>query len=178
MKIAEYIECVAKQHCLFEAIHPFSDGNGRSGRIFLNSVLISSGLPPVIIKGADSYREKYYAALDQFDSVIGNALSFRESFYKVDEIMEKHAVADKMVKIISDSLRYSLDTYLCNTLESRGVKISQITELADKMGYTPDSLRVMINRGRLIAKKTGASWCSNEKLLIKDGTTELEASIY
>jgi Fic family protein len=176
ISISEYIELVAKLHCLFEAIHPFSDGNGRSGRIFLNCMLISSGLPPVIIKGAENDRANYYAALDEFDSSLGKCLSFSESFYKIDKVINSDGGADKMVKIISDSLRYSLDTYICNTLENRGVKIEPTSELAKHMDYTAGSLRVMINRGQMIAKKAGNSWCSNEKLLIKDGGVDIESA--
>jgi Fic family protein len=35
-------------HWRFEAIHPFEDGNGRTGRILLNALLIENGFMPVI----------------------------------------------------------------------------------------------------------------------------------
>lgn len=175
ISVAVFIEKVAKLHCLFEAIHPFSDGNGRSGRIFLNCMLISSGLPPVIIKGSEDDREKYYAALDELDSAFGNNLDFQESFYRINEVINKDGGADKMSDIISDALRYSLDTYICNILETKGYKMISTSELSNHMNYTADSLRVMINRGQLIAKKIGKGWCSHEKLLIKNGITEMES---
>jgi Fic family protein len=155
MKISAYIDQVAKLHCLFEAIHPFSDGNGRTGRIFLNCMLISSGLPPVIIKGADNEREKYYAALEEFDESISRALMFKESNHRINKALEQSAGADKMVSLITSSLKYSLDTFICNTLENRGLLMSTTSKLSNTMDYTADSLRVMINRAQLIAKKTG-----------------------
>jgi Fic family protein len=40
-------EVVARSHCRFEQIHPFLGGNGRTGRLVLNLVLIRLGYPPV-----------------------------------------------------------------------------------------------------------------------------------
>jgi len=34
----------------FERIHPFSDGNGRTGRMVLNYSLLQQGFPPLIIE--------------------------------------------------------------------------------------------------------------------------------
>ena len=39
----------AKFHIEFERIHPFEDGNGRTGRIILNSNLIKNELAPILI---------------------------------------------------------------------------------------------------------------------------------
>lgn len=58
------IEAAAEFHLRFEGIHPFIDGNGRTGRLVLNLELIKAGLLPVNIKFAD--RRKYYAAFDSY----------------------------------------------------------------------------------------------------------------
>lgn len=39
----------ARFHVRFERIHPFEDGNGRTGRILINRGLIRSGMAPVVI---------------------------------------------------------------------------------------------------------------------------------
>ena len=39
----------ARFHIEFERIHPFEDGNGRTGRIILNSNLIKNELAPILI---------------------------------------------------------------------------------------------------------------------------------
>lgn len=39
----------ARFHIRFERIHPFEDGNGRTGRILINRGLMGSGLAPVVI---------------------------------------------------------------------------------------------------------------------------------
>ncbi len=48
-------------HSAFEAIHPFRDGNGRTGRLILNFMLRKNGFPMVDIKNKD--KERYYKAL-------------------------------------------------------------------------------------------------------------------
>ena len=58
------IEAVALLHLEFEAIHPFIDGNGRTGRLLLNFELIKHGFLPVDIKFTD--RRKYYDAFDSY----------------------------------------------------------------------------------------------------------------
>lgn len=49
-------------HTLFVEIHPFIDGNGRTGRLLLNFELMKSGYPPAVIRKED--RLAYYDALD------------------------------------------------------------------------------------------------------------------
>ena len=52
-------------HAKFENIHPFADGNGRTGRLLMNYFLILHEHPPIIIHEQD--RKSYYAALEAFD---------------------------------------------------------------------------------------------------------------
>lgn len=53
-------------HAKFENIHPFADGNGRTGRLAMNYFLVTHNHPPVIIHEED--RRGYYAALEAWDS--------------------------------------------------------------------------------------------------------------
>lgn len=52
-------------HAKFENIHPFADGNGRTGRLAMNYFLILHNHPPITIYEED--RKDYYAALDMWD---------------------------------------------------------------------------------------------------------------
>ncbi|MCG5075474.1 Fic family protein [Paraburkholderia tagetis] len=53
----------AELHTRFVKIHPFVDGNGRTGRLLLNFELMKAGYPPAIIRKED--RLSYYDALDE-----------------------------------------------------------------------------------------------------------------
>ena len=53
-------------HLVFEDIHPFQDGNGRTGRIVLNFMLMSAGFPPISMKADPQGVEAYYRAIDSF----------------------------------------------------------------------------------------------------------------
>ncbi len=57
---------LAVAHCRFEQIHPFLDGNGRTGRLLLNLVLVRLGIPPVVIYKRD--RDRYLRALRSADA--------------------------------------------------------------------------------------------------------------
>ena len=63
-KIMSVIERIALFHLEFEGIHPFIDGNGRTGRLILNLELIRGGFPPINVKFTD--RKRYYDAFDAF----------------------------------------------------------------------------------------------------------------
>lgn len=57
---------LARFHCDFEAIHPFIDGNGRTGRLLINWELMKAGFPPINIKYAD--RRAYYDTFEMRNS--------------------------------------------------------------------------------------------------------------
>lgn len=75
------VDRVALFHLRFESIHPFIDGNGRTGRLLMNLQLIKEGLPAVNIKYSD--RRSYYDAFDEY---------------------ARTGSADAMTKLIGDAL--------------------------------------------------------------------------
>lgn len=62
----DVLTAAAYFHAKFENIHPFADGNGRTGRLAMNYFLIMHNHPPVIIHEED--RREYYAALEAWDN--------------------------------------------------------------------------------------------------------------
>ena len=79
------IERAAEFHFGFERIHPFIDGNGRTGRLILNLNLLKNGYQPVNIKFAD--RMRYY------------------------NCFEKNNVCE-MIKLVAEYEEYELDRYI------------------------------------------------------------------
>lgn len=83
------IERIARFHLEFEGIHPFIDGNGRTGRLVLNLDLIRNGYPPINVKFTD--RKRYYEAFDDY--------------YRDND-------ASKMTDLIAEYVNERLDEYL------------------------------------------------------------------
>lgn len=61
-KTDDTIGNIAKVHSDFERIHPFTDGNGRIGRLMMNFQLLKANLAPALI--AQSDRQKYFTVLN------------------------------------------------------------------------------------------------------------------
>lgn len=60
-KNKDIINVAAATHSRFEQIHPFSDGNGRVGRLLITALMLKSGLAPAVIK--QEQKQLYYIYL-------------------------------------------------------------------------------------------------------------------
>ena len=86
---AHIIEKAARFHLDFEGVHPFIDGNGRTGRLLLNLEIMKKGYPPISVKF--THRKKYY-----------------DCFHEYSEESD----ASKMILMVAKYIEEELDRYL------------------------------------------------------------------
>lgn len=60
-RTADIIASSASVHSRFEQIHPFSDGNGRVGRLIMNAMLLEANMAPAVIR--KEQKQLYYTYL-------------------------------------------------------------------------------------------------------------------
>ncbi len=58
------LSVLAEFHAKYERIHPFQDGNGRTGRLILFRECLKNGLVPVVIE--DANRNEYLEGLKEY----------------------------------------------------------------------------------------------------------------
>lgn len=106
------LACAA--HAWFVYVHPFIDGNGRTGRLIMNLVLMRCGYPIAIITTDD--RQRYYDALE--DSQSGDLTAFVALVTEcVNESLEEYQHAAQEQK--------ERDEWLRSVVSSMGAREAQ-----------------------------------------------------
>lgn len=78
-------------HFRLTAIHPFSDGNGRTARLLMNLLLLRAGYPPLAVRPED--RAAYLAALEH-GSVTGDTCAFQTLMHqRLDATLAEYIAA-------------------------------------------------------------------------------------
>lgn len=87
-------------HHKFENIHPFSDGNGRTGRMLMNYMLMQQNYPPLVI--SRRFRKRYLDAMNKADKALKkNLLATDKEQY------------DDLISFVCSQLKFSYwDTFL------------------------------------------------------------------
>lgn len=158
------IKLAALSHILFETIHPFRDGNGRTGRIFLSFILIGSGYTNIAIKGTQKVdRDKYYEAMEHGDDEFKKMLRLIEKGEKlaVKDIDEFASRTDSSLleKIILERLNHSLTRLKQKPIIQQKLEaVIPLRDAAKFYNYSQDYLRNLINKQKLPAQKKGKLW--------------------
>lgn len=131
-------ERIAAMHSAYERIHPFIDGNGRTGRLLMNLVLVKLGHPPAVIQKRE--RDAYLRALD---------LSDRGNHGPLGELIAR-AVLDNIMRFLLPAIAGEM-------------KLVPLEALADRE-IAMTALRQAAKLGRLVAKKDERGvWLSSKK---------------
>jgi hypothetical protein len=131
-------EILARLHDGFEKVHPFIDGNGRTGRLLLNLLLVRLGYPPVIV--LKRQRPAYLAAMQRADD---------GDYGPLGEILAR-AMYDNLNRFIVPSLAGPARLVPLAALEDKELSLA--------------ALRQAAQRGRLDAVQgTDGIWRSSRK---------------
>lgn len=137
------VELAAILQHKFVHIHPFFDGNGRTGRLLMNVLLLHKGYPLAIILKND--RKRYYRVLQEAD----------KKNYK------------PLVEFVAKAVERSLDIYLSALTPSSKNKEKYITlsKAAKKSNYSAKYLNLLVNKNLLEAHKEGRNWVTTKQAI-------------
>ena len=127
-------------HHRFESIHPFSDGNGRVGRLLLNLHLLKHNWPPIHVLPPN--RARYLSSMEK-----GHSGDFSDLTVLIEELMA----------------RATLDL-----LDQLGTALDELKPLKDfeKEGpYSAQYLRLRAGQGELPAVKKSGDWHTSKRAL-------------
>jgi Fic family protein len=103
-------------HATIAAIHPFSDGNGRTARLMQDYVLIENGFLPVGIP--ISRREKYYDSLERADNgdfgplieiIVGSELLALDKMRRIAENPSKRMERVRKILAVANAKTQQID---------------------------------------------------------------------
>ena len=137
------IERAAQVHHRFVAIHPFVDGNGRTGRLLLNLLLFKDGYPPTVIEKIN--RRQYYKVLGDADA--GNL----------------RPLTNFVARACERSLQMYVEAGRVMTRQpAKKERWLPLSEAAQDSLYTQEYLSLLARLGRLKAKKQGRNWLTTQ----------------
>lgn len=131
------IERAAMSHAGFEAVHPFLDGNGRTGRLLMNWMLLRAGFPPGILLVEE--RTRYIQALTA--ATPPGPLDYAP-----------------IAQLLAERVDASLTLYLSSMVPDDRFHEISLEEAAERVGISSRRLRGLAAEGKLEAKRNGKRW--------------------
>jgi len=127
-----FLDRIAEFHLEFEKIHPFLDGNGRTGRALINYQLIELGYPPLILRVQDK--------TDYF-----------KCFHEYHDRQKTKLLIKQLELALTESLHRRI-AYL------QGARIINLTEYARQIGQPENSTLNKAKRQSLPAFREQGQW--------------------
>lgn len=93
--LEDIIKKIAEFHIEFERIHPFADGNGRTGRMILNQQLINHDLLPVAIDKTSKYRQAFRIYDKSGDTSMLEHIIYSDELQMIERYKELEKVYQK-----------------------------------------------------------------------------------
>jgi Fic family protein len=137
---ADVFDLGAWFHHGFESVHPFSDGNGRVGRLLLNLHFLEHNWPPVHVLPPD--RERYLSAMEK-----GHFSDLSDLVSLLKELMG----------------RSILD--LLDQVGTADDELKSLKKLASKGPYSAHYLSLRAGQGELPAVKIAGDWHTSVRAL-------------
>lgn len=128
----------AWMHFEFESVHPFSDGNGRIGRLLLNLHFLKHGWPPIHVLPPD--RERYLRCLVRGHD---GDLSDLQAFLRV-------AMARSLLDLLDQ-------------VGTRQDELKPLRDLSKQSPYSAKYLSLRASQEELPAIKASGDWHSSER---------------
>jgi len=120
-------------HLKFVTIHPFADGNGRTARLLMNTLLLKYKYTPIIIRPTD--RKKYLNAIEKYQT-------------KNDEI----TYTNFMLRILNRSIKIAINMLEVET-DNNQKELLTISKYAKCRGVPASTIRYWVKIGKI--KPTG-----------------------
>jgi hypothetical protein len=131
------VERAATAHAGFEVVHPFLDGNGRTGRLLLNWMLLKAGYSPAIIQVEE--RARYIGALAAASPP--GSLDYRP-----------------LAQLVAEAVDASLTLYLSSLVQDERYREIGLEEASSLAGISARRLRGLAADGKLEARRYGKRW--------------------
>lgn len=111
-KDEEKVLTIMEQHLRFEKIHPFSDGNGRTGRALMIWSCLHENITPIVI--TKEKRNEYINALNRNDIKELTTLAAEIQMQEQERMMifdDEYRIDKKLLKTLSDELKEAHSTF-------------------------------------------------------------------